>query len=338
MHVDVIVAQVSWTNESSSPRPSSSYATRQPKRTYRADELIGREISFIDSPEFHQEAVEIPTLPSPTQQRSESRNRPKWCRSESGYFNTLARSPLLSAADEKAAFRGMNYLKYRANSLRGGVSLTHSRKALAKEIDRLLAAALALRNRIVEANLRLLVSIAKKFANNYQHFEELLSEGHVTLMHAVEKFDYTRGFRFSTYATHAISRAYYRAGKKATRQLILMDPNTGFTELENPDSRSSDETACGQLQAIQTLYQLMDDVLDERERAILIARYGIGQDETSMTLRDIGAKLGLSKERIRQLQVRAIEKLKTAGVSLEMLLDETFVAQREEPISENLPS
>ncbi len=234
---------------------------------------------------------------------------------------------MLSALDEKAAFRGMNYLKYRANKLRGRVSLEHPQEVLAKEIDRLLAAALALRNRIVEANLRLLVSIAKKFANNHQHFEELLSEGHVTLMQAVDKFDYSRGFRFSTYATHAVCRAYYRAGKRATRQPNPLDPNTGFTDLEIPDARLSDETAVGQLQAIQTLYQLMDEVLDDRERAILIARYGMGREGTSMTLRDIGAKLELSKERIRQLQVCAIEKLKAAGTSVWTLLDETFDGQ-----------
>src|SRR5690606_38354574 len=113
----------------------------------------------------------------------------------------------------------------------------------------------------VEANLRLLVSLAKKFAHNFQHFEELLSEGHVKLMQAVDKFDYSRGFRFSTYATHAICRTYYRIGKKASRQPMPLDPEAGFHQLEIPDDRSSEETTDNQLHAIQALYQLMDEVL-----------------------------------------------------------------------------
>jgi RNA polymerase primary sigma factor len=333
MCTDVADAQVAWTDGFLPPGPSIRSAPCQPSLTRRLKELMSREIFFIDSPEFHQGGVEIPTLPSP-KQNSDLRNQTKWCRSTSTYFNALSRIPLLSAEDEKAAFRGMNYLKYRASKLRGRVSLESPQEALADEIDELLAASLALRNRIVEANLRLVVSIAKKFANNHQHFEELLSDGHVTLMQALDKFDYSRGFRFSTYATHAICRAYYRIGKKATRQPIPFDPHTRFTELEIPDSRSSNETAGGQLQAIQALDQLIDLVLDDRERAILIARYGLGRDGDSMTLRDIGTKLELSKERIRQLQVRAIEKLKTAGASLGLLLDEPFDAQCEVPIPE----
>ena len=118
--------------------------------------------------------------------------------------------PLLTREQEAHLFRKMNYLKYQANRLREQLDPTRAKTADLDEIERLQEEALAVKNQIIRANLRLVVSIAKRHVGPSNNFFELVSDGNMSLIRAVEKFDYARGNKFSTYASWAIMKNFAR--------------------------------------------------------------------------------------------------------------------------------
>src|SRR5262249_14679004 len=120
-------------------------------------------------------------------------------------------APLLSREQEAHLFRKMNYLKYRAAKLREALDPARARTADLDEYERLQGEALAVKNQIIRANLRLVVSIAKKRVGTTNNFFELVSDGNMSLIRAVEKFDFARGFKFSTYASWAIMKNFARS-------------------------------------------------------------------------------------------------------------------------------
>src|SRR5260221_239987 len=117
---------------------------------------------------------------------------------------------VLSREQEVHLFRKMNYLKFRAYKLREAIDPARARGPELDEIDRLQEEALAVKNQIIGANLRLVVSIAKKRVGPANNFFELVSDGNMSLIRAVEKFDFSRGFKFSTYASWAIMKNFAR--------------------------------------------------------------------------------------------------------------------------------
>ena len=126
------------------------------------------------------------------------------------YLASLYEVPLLGREQEAHLFRKMNYLKFAANRLRERLDPARARTADLDEIERLQEDALAVKNQIIRANLRLVVSIAKRHVGPSNNFFELVSDGNMSLIRAVEKFDYARGNKFSTYASWAIMKNFAR--------------------------------------------------------------------------------------------------------------------------------
>ena len=126
------------------------------------------------------------------------------------YLASLYEVPLLARAQEAHLFRRMNYLKYKAAKLRGKLDPSRPRSSLMDLIDRCYDDAVATKNQILRANLRLVVSIAKRHVGPAENFFELVSDGNMSLMRAVEKFDFARGYKFSTYASWAIMKNFAR--------------------------------------------------------------------------------------------------------------------------------
>ncbi len=126
------------------------------------------------------------------------------------YLASLYEVPLLSREQEAHLFRKMNYLKYKASRLLGELDAEHPAAALMDRVERLYEQSVAVKNELIRANLRLVVSIAKRRVGPTEEFFDLVSDGNMSLIRAVEKFDFARGFKFSTYATWAIVKNYAR--------------------------------------------------------------------------------------------------------------------------------
>ncbi|WP_081614251.1 sigma-70 family RNA polymerase sigma factor [Novipirellula maiorica] len=226
------------------------------------------------------------------------------------HLGRLCEAPLLKPEQEVMLFQRMNFLLHQATVHRRLLNPKRPSRARLALIDRFIALAHWHRDRIVEANLRLVFSIVKKFVNGNNPFDELLSDGIVALIRAVEKFDYDRGFRFSTYATQVVRRNAYRTVvlNQQERQKVmggLQDMNLDLTD-EGSESSIS-ETRWHELR--RRLAEMMDE-LDRREKLIIRSRFSLGPHRKVRTLQALADRLGISKERVRQLESRAMEKLR----------------------------
>ncbi len=136
------------------------------------------------------------------------------------------------------------------------------------------------------------MSIAKKFADVRNSFEELLSEGITSLMKAVEKFDYARGFRFSTYATLAVRRTLYRKvmGERNERARYVTSESM---QIEHEQDRVAGTMTEGRWATLQAALLRMLGQLDARERLIIRHRFGLEEAREVTTLQSLAKRLGV---------------------------------------------
>ena len=212
-----------------------------PRAIARAEMILRHEVVFIHNTDF--EKPTAAAILDVSAQTAGSGRRAKRPPGLPAYLASLYEVPLLTAAEEVALFRKMNYLKYLAKRIRSQLDARYPDIALMDQFDALLTEEQTIRNRIARCNLRLVVSLARKFADRDNPFDDYVSDGNVALLSAVAKFDYGRGFRFSTYATHAIRRAFYRQVQQKRRRKDRMV--LGTAELIGQDPRPLRATARG---------------------------------------------------------------------------------------------
>jgi RNA polymerase primary sigma factor len=296
----------------------------------RAQRLLEQPLDYIPSVEFDNPAMDAAILaPMPDADAYDAKRRamhaPKDVPPE---LASCYEYPLLSKDQEQHQFRKMNYLKFKAGKLRdqirkeGGdeaeVDPTRVRIQTLKEIEDLQLEANAVKEMLINCNLRLVVNIAKKHSAQAENFFELMSDGNMSLMRAVEKFDYYRGFKFSTYASWAIMKNFARSipEDKHRRERFV----TGHEDLFDaaPDNRTDEfEMLATQERATHSVNRLLE-YLEPREREIIRMRAGMDENGKNITLEEIGKKFGITKERVRQLNARAMSKLRAIAKDKEL--------------------
>jgi len=288
-------------------------APEKPSRlslTARAERIASTEIAFIDNPDFADTSaaarilipnseVQQPTTPIPS-------GLPP-------YFAALYATPLLSASEEADLFRRMNYLKYLVLSKRGQLNLDRPHRKQIEEIEALHTEAQRVRDKLVHSNLRLVVSIARKLVSDYYSFDDIVGDGNLLLLRAIEKFDYARGFKFNTYATHVIRRELNRKSKMRRQQAKRVAAELDERLTNTPDVREATDLQSNLWDRWPRLLALMGQILDDREQTILAMRLGLDLDQGPQNRKSIGERLGISTERVRQLEMRAIARLKAAA-------------------------
>jgi RNA polymerase primary sigma factor len=232
------------------------------------------------------------------------------------HLSGLCESQLLAPEQEQHLFRRFNYLRFRAAEILERLpGKTPSEQAAklsqwdAERVQGLLAAADWHRDCIVQANLRLVISIVKKFANQQCSFDDLLSDGIMALIRSVDKFDYQLGFRFSTYATQVVRRNSYKFVMDRQDERLKITNSiheSGLDIAEQVVDSSLDEARWSELRSQLRGYL---NRLDKREKLIVRARFSLGGHRRVQTLQRLADCLGISKERVRQLEKRALEKL-----------------------------
>src|SRR6056297_3217675 len=180
-------------------------------------------------------------------------------------------------------------------------------------IEALYEQAVKVKNLIVQSNLRLVVSIAKRHGGKVDDLFTLISDGNMSLIRAAEKFDYARGNKFSTYASWAIMKNFARTIPSEFKHRDRFRTTTEELFLARQDERLDPYVEENAQRLRQREVSRILGRLDEREQKIISARFGLSRGSEPLTLKEVGEEMGVTKERIRQLESRALTKLREAA-------------------------
>jgi len=229
-------------------------------------------------------------------------------------------SSLLTIEQEKHVFLRYNFARCKAQSAVKKFK-TNPGKTVVREIVLWYGRVKDTREIITQANLALVLAMAKRTRMSEVDFGELVSEGNMALLRAVEKFDIARGFKFSTYACRAILKAFSRIALKTSRYRQAFP-----TEFDPAMERSNyNETRRIDVEqdAVEELQRIIGENrahLSDVEKTVIQARFAINRGEQpAMTLEEVGRVIGVTKERVRQIQNKALEKLR-ATIEHEVLV------------------
>ena len=225
---------------------------------------------------------------------------------------TRQKRPTLSQAEQQMLFLRYNYARYRLGRL---IPAQRQRATAprAKEMVLWYRRAMKAQADITRANMALVLAMAKRTRIPNVEFGEVVSEGNMALLRSIEKFDVSRGFRFSTYACRSILKAFNRLATKTGRY------RSHFPVEYEPDLERSDydvnKHEFQRASSIETVREVLASNradLTETERTVVLERFAIGSDGRRKTLSEVGEIVGVTTERVRQIQNLALDKLRAA--------------------------
>ncbi len=278
----------------------------------RAQRILELPLDYMYNEEFDRPGAERRIL-GPMPESDVATRKPRIPAGLPHYLASLYEVPLLTREQEQHLFRKLNFLKYKASRLRETLDPGQARSRTMDRIEQLYDQAVKTKNRIVQANLRLVVSIAKRHANATDDFFSLVSDGNMSLIRAVEKFDYARGNKFSTYASWAIMKNFARTipEEYRHRDRFRTSHDEAFTMRQDERTDQYAQESAQHLRRTQ-IGRILSR-LDDREQRIIISRFGLDHSQEPQTLKEVGSQMGVTKERVRQIEARALSKLRAAA-------------------------
>jgi RNA polymerase sigma factor (sigma-70 family) len=279
----------------------------------RVEPLLAENYAFMDSPVFRRRSLEAelftfdegePALPltawyQPTRDEA----------LEEGFGGA---PQLMKGAEERLMFLRFNFSKRRLSQLQRKIRLEGLTRERAEEFLEWHRRFEHFREYLVRTNLALVLAMAKRTRLGDVDFAEIVSEGNMALIRAVDKFNVDRGFKFSTYACRAILKAFSRTamkhGRYKTRFPVEFEPEMEKSDW-NDRKRDIVEEDC-----IDELKQIVDRNLadlSDTEQTVIRRRFNWQQqDESPLTLEEVGQIIGVTKERVRQIQNKALAKIR----------------------------
>jgi RNA polymerase sigma factor (sigma-70 family) len=286
---------------------------------YRAHLLFEQTIDFIEDEQFHEPDADALFLQKPETEELQviwsgsdpaMHDRPEPGNNLPAYLADLYACPVLTQPQEQYLFRRLHYLRFKADTLRQTLRATRPNTELMDRIEEILEDGNNAKNALIRFNLRLVVSIARKHRSPTTNFFEMISDGNMTLIRAIEGFDFRRGTKFSTYATWALMRSYARSVPKEGVHQSRFQTGTDEVLIDSADERTSiaedERRSMDQRAAIEAIL----DQLNEREQEAISLRFALKGYAEPLTLEQIGDRLGVSKERTRQIINAGLEKLR----------------------------
>jgi RNA polymerase primary sigma factor len=209
------------------------------------------------------------------------------------------------------AFRRMNYLKNCASRLQAQLNPATARAPDLERIEKLLSAAAAIRDEILQSHLRVVVHVARKHQQGGEDLFELISDGNLWLMRAVDNFDFSRNVAFNTYLTYVLMKNFaHRFGRRPNRAVDrLLVAQDDLMDHLGDESQPSVPDAVDMLLLQGRLVDAMGR-LPRRERDLVAAHYGLAAGQSPSSLSQIAEQMHITKARVRQLEVRALRRLR----------------------------
>ena len=281
----------------------------------KVDALMQEEFDYMDSEHFKRKAIEkelfedeVPPLPlvawyQPTRDDA----------FEAG--KEVAAPQLMKPAEEKLMFLRFNYAKSKLGVIQRRIKrkgMTNLEKKDAQELVQWHNRFEHLREYLVRTNLALVLAMAKRTRLGDVDFAEIVSEGNMALIRAVDKFNVDKGFKFSTYACRAILKAFSRTAMKHSRHRqrfpVEFEPDLEKSNWNEIRRDQVEEDCVYELKTI--VDQNLADLTDV-EQTVLKRRFNWEQTESSpLTLEQVGKIIGVTKERVRQIQNKALMKIR----------------------------
>jgi RNA polymerase sigma factor (sigma-70 family) len=279
----------------------------------KVETLLEESYAFMDSPIFKERDIEKKLFDFEVEPQLPMTAWYQPTRDEA-VDETMAGAPqLMKPAEERIMFLRFNYSKLRLTRLQKLIQkdgLTRERAELFLEWHRRFE---HFREYLVRTNLALVLAMAKRTRLGDVDFAEVVSEGNMALIRAVDKFNVDRGFKFSTYACRAILKAFSRTALKSSRHKsrfpVEFEPDMEKSDWQDRRRDQVQEDCIDELKAIVDR-NLAD--LSNVEETVIRRRFNWQQrEEHPLTLEEVGQIIGVTKERVRQIQNKALAKIRS---------------------------
>ncbi len=277
----------------------------------QVESILAQNYAFMDSPSFKRKNIEAelfseaePDLPKVAWYQP--------TRDEVLESSAAVTPQLMTTAEEKTMFLRYNYAKRRMSAIQKQVKADGLDRKIAQEAILWHHRVEHAREFLTRTNLALVLAMAKRTRLGDIDFAEIVSEGNMALLRAVEKFNVERGFKFSTYACRAILKAFSRAAQKHSkrRQRFPMEYDPDYEKSDWIDTKRN----VVQDDLVDELKQIVDRNLADLsniEQTVIKQRFNWDQQQDSpLTLEEVGRIIGVTKERVRQIQNKALIKIR----------------------------